>query len=154
MNVTRAWLLPISVDRQLAVGIHFMATLLWQPPCWHLAGMPVFSTGWVAWPQGLLPLFDLRLLLGETHALAAEHVVVLRYLDSSQRLLFAGLRVMHRPSLITVSDDQVCQLPDDHGLWRQIAPSCFRAAQSVVPIIDPSRLFNLNYAELAALSAG
>ncbi|TQV89069.1 chemotaxis protein CheW [Aliikangiella coralliicola] len=136
---TKAWLLQYSPEQYVAIGVHAIQELLYHSELTPLPFTPDYCRHLFRWNQMVVPVMNLNLLINE-EALPCEELVVVSF-QYQQQLHFGGLSLPYKPELITVNDNQYCELPDKEKFWSRIALSCFSYENSAVPILDLATLF-------------
>ncbi len=145
-SFARAWLLSYAPSRYFALPLQACHELVEFPEIITVPGVAHYSLGLLSWRQQWLPLIDMNsLITGEPAKLTDNsHCVVVAYRAQSGNIAYAALSLHTFPQLIEVKDEAICALPEKTTFdWSTIASSCFRYADSRVPVIEGSQLFSV-----------
>lgn len=141
MRKSNAWLLNLGSDRSVALGEREVLHLLPEPQLFDVPLAPDYCAQVLRWQDQLLPVWDLRVWLGD-HSEHPELVAIVGYQRHvRQTPLFGALLLAEPPVRLQVSDELACGLPE--GIpWPDIACSCFLHGQGPVPILDLNKMFS------------
>ncbi len=144
MAEATAWLLSFHGNFLAAVGEREMVHLVENPQLEEVPQTPLPCRHVLLWEGSLLPAFDLTAWLTEQSTpLDRFSVGIVGWQEQPHAtpqygaLIFTGV-----PQNIQVTDDQMCNLPEQPATWQAVAASCVRHGDQVVPILDLARLFS------------
>lgn len=130
----------------IALPPHTTYALVESPDVASVPGAARHAWGLLAWQEMRLPVLDIYALLypgaSAAAASAPRYALVVAYQSAARAPLEYGAIALNQlPQTIAVGDEAQCALPDDSGLWPQLALSCFQHEGEAVPILDTARLF-------------
>lgn len=142
MRQSTAWVVDLGHHRSVAVGERELLHLLPEPHLFDVPCTPAHCARVLSWQDLLLPVWDLRVWLGDTVGLTMPNLVaVVGYQLAAGQMPFFGALVLTEPPLrLQVTDEQACELPEG-APWQDIACSCFRHGEQTVPILDLRAMF-------------
>jgi hypothetical protein len=138
-KASRAVLLDLGDGRYAAIAPHEMVEVLTEAPQSDTDDAAAPGREVVEWRGELLPVFDLTRWQAPDATQGGILAVVTYRSETSDSHEHGCLRLAAFPSLIPVSDDQACTLPDDS--WRALAVACFRESDIAVPILKLDAVF-------------
>jgi chemotaxis signal transduction protein len=156
----KSWVLS-SGNVHVAIGEFELVYIIagWQrhirvPRC------PVWCRHIFPWQGHLLPLFDMETYLNAACGKSCESAVpnrdftgVVAYENRRGEIHYGGLQLTSPPVSRIVSDDEMCDYPDNYPEWDRIALSCFRDADmGPVPVLDIQKIFRAGQEVLAAIT--
>lgn len=139
--VTDAWLLEVSPQVRVAVGIREVLQLLdWQDA--HPVPLtPGCCQQVVFWREKILPVMDLSLRLGGS-ATGCNLLALVAYQDIVRQSAGLGtLMLAAPPRRISVADTQACPCPEN---LKELALAAFEFEKNVIPILDLAKVFAIN----------
>ena len=110
---------------------------------------PIWCHHVFLWQGHLLPLFDIEVYINTTMDRPAaplsntgDFTGVIAYENQHGQIHYGGLKLSSPPVIKVVSDDAICDYPDNYPEWSRIALSCFEdPGIGSVPILDIQQLF-------------
>ncbi len=141
-----ARLVAYRPGRFIALPPHATYALIEHPQFVAVPGAVRHAYGLLSWQDRRLPLIDLNALLhpetGVTPHSAPRYALIVAYQAVARGPLeYGALGMDELPQNVAVSDEALCELPDDGARWPLFVRSCFRHLGQAVPILDTSRLF-------------
>lgn len=143
-----AWLLDLGRDRFAAVGNAELQEVMVEPPLIAQAAAPAYCRYHVHWRGQELPVMDLAVVFGAApEAEPPRWLTIAGYHDpSDQRACFGALQLAAPPTVIQVSDDSACPIPEtslaEYLAWSYLALCCFQHLDRVIPILNVPLLFS------------
>ncbi len=143
---SRAWLLNFGGGLKAAVGLHEMSQVLISPTLFDVPTMPRYCSDVVIFQKRILPVLNVpnMLLEGKKVIIVNTKVIgVAIYQDeTTESANYGSLFLASMPESIIVSDEDVCDLPEEQKYWEPFAFTCFSYHDITVPIIDLAYLFS------------
>lgn len=136
-----AWLLDFGGSCQAAVGLRELLHLVDTPASFAVPCTPAHCRRVVLWQERLLPVMDIAVRLGHTSSAASFLGVVGYQRQRGEQPQFGALALASPPRQLAVTDDQACRLPEENGLWRELAISCFEHQGEPIPVLNLNRIF-------------
>lgn len=144
-----ARIIEYQPQKYAALPVHTTMALVERPELVVVPGAYEFGLGMLKWQDRWISVIDLGALLHGVPSVdsgARPHVMVLAYQTApNQALQYAGIATTSLPVTVSVADEQQALLPEDSPLWPVIAISCFTHEGRAIPILDTSRLFDLEF---------
>lgn len=152
MNTADAWLLPLSAEVVVAVGLHELRYVLPDTPAlFEIPRTPDYCCRVLLWQEHIVPLMDLASRFGiipDANALQSSTVVkpiaIVAYRSEETAAVEHGALLLHGlPWRCSITDEQALELPDALGAWRAYTQACIRLEQDpqAVPVLSLNRLF-------------
>ena len=142
-----ARIIEYQPQKYAALPVHTTIAILECPELVAVPGAHEFGLGMLNWQDRWISVIDLGALLHGTRSMVAgakPNVMIVAYQTApKQALQYGGIATMSLPATISVADEQQAPLPDDSLLWPVIAASCFMHEGQAIPVLDTSRLFNM-----------
>lgn len=144
-----AWLLSVAGDVRVAIGeLEMLHIILGRQRFYTIPRSPVYCRNVFLWQGQVIPVFDLDIFLHDVRELPEpgddpeRYICVINYCDPASRVHHGALLLRDLPVRISVSDEQMCDLPDNAGKLREISSSCFNEPSTgPVPVLNLSRVF-------------
>lgn len=155
-TTSKAWLLPQVEGIKFAVAEQEMQEYLVSPMVFPVPLAPAHCAAVIAWHGNIIPLMDLRTLLGVDDVLPAKDVVVLAYqVQPLAPLNYLALVLGGVPSMIRVSDEQACELPVTYSeILQTVALACFIHDEVETIVLDVTYLSSGAFREQVRMLAG
>ena len=144
-----AWLLSVTETMRVAIGeFEMLHIILGRQRFFAIPRTPDHCRSVFIWQGQILPVFDLSVYL-RTEKTDADSVIrterytcIVNYRDPADSVQHGALLLYDLPVRITVSDDQMCELPDNNKKLRTISNSCFQdPGHGPVPVLNLARIF-------------
>ncbi len=146
-ELASAWLLELGSERYAAVGKTELQEVMAQPSLTAIPAAPAYCRYRVGWRGLELPVLDLAVIFGAAPDPAPPHwLTVAAYREPTGQPRFGAIQLAAPPSLIEVSDDSACPIPEtsltEYLAYSFLAHCCFRHQGRAVPILNVPRLFS------------
>lgn len=144
---SKAWILLFGQTLRAAVGTNQLKDVVLAPRLFEIPLSMNHCPGLMVWQKLIVPVFDMRVLLGETKRPETEgmRVGVMGYQTPEGATQYGGLLLSGNPMEAWVTDDMACPLPAAPALWKKISQSCFQQGSSSIPILDLRKLFTESF---------
>jgi len=146
MTTSKAWLLDFGYGLQAAVGYNEMWQILMSPKIFEIPCTPKYCNQVLVFQDHILPLLDISYLLKGKKSITDDVVSIALYQDDPNKPVnYAGITCATIPRSINVSDDQMCELPNEQQYWKPFCVSCFSLENQAIPIINLAYIFSLEF---------
>jgi len=147
-EITSAWLLAVSRSFSIAVAQVVVAEYILEPELKLVPGSIDYCNQVVNWRGEFIPVMDLSVLFGE-EALDSSSIAVIAYQEyQGQSLQYAALKLSRGVEQIEVSDESMCDIPEDFPeIMRPLIDSIFSHDDQVVAVINLADLCNEGYSD-------
>jgi chemotaxis signal transduction protein len=141
MARTNAWILDIGEHLKAAVGGRELLHLIDQPKTLSVPCTPSYCKRVIAWQGRLLAVMDMTARLTGKEQQAKFVAVVAYQFQKGDYPEFGALLLLSPPVKVTVSDEDVCHLPENNSNWKAVAISCFTHEGEAIPVLDLRKIF-------------
>ena len=140
-KVTSAWLVPVSANHSIALGVHQFQEIVFRPSITKNDAMPIHLQHSIYWRNRAIPILDTQYITeGKSQIVAGERDIsfsVFAYThDFDEDIQYVALPVIIDPRMIDVKDEEICDLPNSLSNWQNYTLSCFKYVNDPVPIIN------------------
>lgn len=144
MSGVSAWVMQLDHVLSAAVGQMELIHIVDNPELIYIPKAPSYCNHVVLWNSIVIPVLDLSAWLNDSTLVYRRNLVAIAvYRDEKGVLKYGGLHLADTPTLVTVSNDDACNLPVSSSLWQKISISCFSNDEHApVPIIDIPKIFS------------
>ncbi len=136
---SKAWLLKYNNNRAVAISVHAMQELIFEPELQELPYAPDYCRHLYHWNDLIIPVMNLTTLICDKTE--TSHQILIVAFKQITQIRFGAFQLNDNPELIEVSDNDFCRQAEQSDLWSQISLSCFRNKNKEIPILDLAKLF-------------
>lgn len=145
-----AFVVHLGPDLQAAISPQEVVEVVANAPLWGVPATPFYCRHVTVWLNRIIPVMDLGALLldqRDQYLSMTPLVAIIAWQEASQQALqYGALRLDNPPPrVITVQDEQACELPSDLPLWSKLAHACFDEQGRAVPVLDLSHIFSRDF---------
>lgn len=143
-KTSRAWLLDFGNGLQAAVGHHEMWQVLLSPVLFEIPCTPPFAREVLVFQERILPVLDVYYFFHHKSILTKSNIVGIAVYqdDPTQPIRYGCLHLASMPQNITVSDSEICELPEEQPFCEPLALSSFSQNEVAIPIINVGYWFS------------
>ena len=138
MPSSKAWLLQVSAQFQLAVAELEMVEYVIQVKAHPVATAPYYCKHVMYWRNRFIPLLDCHAVVYQAPAPFTGKVGVVAYQTAPKTpLRYVGLQLYDSPATIKVEDKQACAISEALAHFNPaIHRACFSHNKIITPILD------------------
>lgn len=149
MSKIPAWVLRVENSIHVSVSQMELVHVISNPELHKVPHASDYCNDIVIWNDNMLPVICIASLLNDTsYDERLGFVAVIIYKGQNNAIQYGGIKLSGPPWLESVSNNQMCMLPDAETKINEISLSCFISKDNhTVPILDMNKLFSRSYTE-------